>query len=96
MFRNTSTNEGGEITFGGINKDRFTGPISYVPVNKNTNWQFTLDNILDKSDHVVACESNCYVSILISFPFNIIKIKKLFLLLILDSTCDWVPRNLRL
>lgn len=34
---------GGEITFGGINPNHHTSNITYVPVSRQAYWQFTVD-----------------------------------------------------
>lgn len=54
---------GGEITFGGVDNDRFEGDVTYVPVQEKTNWQFSLDGILDEADRdILDCDGKCDVS----------------------------------
>lgn len=36
---------GGELTFGGINEKRFTGPIQYVPVTRKGYWEVNLSKL---------------------------------------------------
>ena len=37
--------EGGEITFGGLDKNHYEGEISYVPLTASTYWQFEVDSV---------------------------------------------------
>lgn len=44
LNRNTSDPVGGEIMFGGVNKDKFKGEITYTPVTRKGYWQIQLDS----------------------------------------------------
>lgn len=35
--------EGGELTFGGVNKERFTGPMTWAPVTRKGYWEVALE-----------------------------------------------------
>ncbi|KAJ3193274.1 Vacuolar protease A [Irineochytrium annulatum] len=37
--------EGGELSFGGVNKDRFTGPITWTPVVRKGYWEVAFTNV---------------------------------------------------
>ncbi|KAI9346525.1 aspartic peptidase domain-containing protein [Obelidium mucronatum] len=39
LGNNANGGEGGEIVFGGVNKDRFTGPIVWAPVVRKAYWE---------------------------------------------------------
>ncbi|KAL1442141.1 hypothetical protein MTO96_030935 [Rhipicephalus appendiculatus] len=45
MSKEPSEENGGEIYFGGINAERYTGDIHYVDVNQQAHWQITVDSI---------------------------------------------------
>lgn len=45
LSRTPSEQNGGEILFGGINADRYTGDITYAPVSKKGYWQFSLGSL---------------------------------------------------
>ena len=50
-------NNGGEITFGGIDKTKYTGELTYVPVTRQAYWQFKMDSFtLDDED---ICDGGC-------------------------------------
>eukprot|EP00238_Polyblepharides_amylifera_P006249 CAMPEP_0196579632 /NCGR_PEP_ID=MMETSP1081-20130531/23796_1 /TAXON_ID=36882 /ORGANISM="Pyramimonas amylifera, Strain CCMP720" /LENGTH=414 /DNA_ID=CAMNT_0041899271 /DNA_START=125 /DNA_END=1369 /DNA_ORIENTATION=+ len=40
-----SAPNGGEITFGGLDPNHYTGPITYVPLSAATYWQFKVDSV---------------------------------------------------
>lgn len=42
-FRNTSAADGGEIIFGGVDQEKYTGDFSYVPVSNKGYWQFAIE-----------------------------------------------------
>ena len=41
--RNQSSDNGGEIYFGGTNPDYYEGEINYVDLTSETYWQFSVD-----------------------------------------------------
>jgi cathepsin D len=45
LSRNAQSKVGGEITFGGIDTARYTGDITYVPLNSETYWAFVIDDM---------------------------------------------------
>uniref|UniRef100_A0A034WWI5 Heme-binding aspartic peptidase n=2 Tax=Rhipicephalus microplus TaxID=6941 RepID=A0A034WWI5_RHIMP len=45
LSKQPSEQNGGEIYFGGINAQRYTGAIHYVPVSQAAHWQVVMDNI---------------------------------------------------
>ena len=48
---------GGEIIFGGTDNTKYTGELTYVPVTRETSWQFTLDSFTVDDNEV--CEDGC-------------------------------------
>lgn len=50
-------NEGGEITWGGVNPDRFTGELEYVPLTRKGYWQITIDAVY--IGDVLQCSEGC-------------------------------------
>ncbi|KAH7981655.1 hypothetical protein HPB52_000454 [Rhipicephalus sanguineus] len=70
MSKEPSEENGGEIYFGGINAERYTGDVHYVDVNRQTYWQITVDGlvILAFEDYEVDCDA---VSNLPAITFNL-------------------------
>lgn len=64
LNRDQTKSPGGEIIFGGIDENYFTGNITYTPVTSEGYWQFkmdkvTMDNVGDDKSSVVVCENGC-------------------------------------
>jgi len=49
---------GGEITFGGINEDHYTGDITWTPVTRQAYWQFAVDGLKSGSE-TLGCTGGC-------------------------------------
>jgi cathepsin D len=45
LKRGVDSQDGGEMTLCGIDKEHYTGDLSYVPVSKKAFWQFTADSL---------------------------------------------------
>lgn len=45
LNRDYESTDGGEIMFGGIDKRRFTGPMTFAPLTSATDWKFKIDSI---------------------------------------------------
>ncbi|KAK8764020.1 hypothetical protein V5799_033371 [Amblyomma americanum] len=57
LAKQPSEQNGGEIYFGGINAQRYTGDVSYVPVTEQAHWQIRMDNLQVKDTSV--CTGGC-------------------------------------
>ncbi|KAG1741533.1 uncharacterized protein EDB91DRAFT_1130980 [Suillus paluster] len=44
--------DGGEVTFGGIDHEAYTGNISYVPVSRKAYWEVKLEKVDDKRVYI--------------------------------------------
>ncbi|CAG9535749.1 unnamed protein product [Cercopithifilaria johnstoni] len=58
LARNPNEEIGGEITFGGIDENRFVSPITYTPVSSHGYWQFQMDKIQGEGK-TVGCAKGC-------------------------------------
>lgn len=58
LRRNASSTEGGEILFGAIDDDHYTGDINYVPVSRKGYWQFNMTGVQVGEDSSF-CSSGC-------------------------------------
>jgi len=61
LNRNPSGNKdvGGELLFGGIDKTRYTGNISYVNLSSETYWEFPLDDFSIAGKSLGFCTNGC-------------------------------------
>jgi len=59
LSQTAGANPGGEITFGGINSARYTGPINYVPLTRETYWEFAMDDFQQNGTSLGWCNSGC-------------------------------------
>jgi len=48
---------GGELILGGVDTNRFTGPITYAPLFSETYWAIYVDNVLVNGSSIGACPS---------------------------------------
>lgn len=58
LNRNATESEGGEMVLGGIDTDKLTGDITYVPVTTKGYWQFKMDSI-EINGEKVFCTNGC-------------------------------------
>lgn len=67
--------KGGEITFGGVDENHFTGPINWVENVDPSMWSFKMEGITLKhnanpdSQDVTVCANGCRADIYSSFPY---------------------------
>jgi len=54
---NANSTDGGELMLGGIDANRYTGKITYVPLTSETYWQFKMDDISIRSTSTGYCGS---------------------------------------
>jgi saccharopepsin len=47
-----SSDDGGEVLFGGIDGDHYTGDISYVPIRSNGPWQIDLEDVIIRDERI--------------------------------------------
>lgn len=56
-----SQQDGGEILFGGVNSERYTGDITYTDVTKKGYWQFSMDSLQVGSKSIVTSPTEVVV-----------------------------------
>jgi len=59
LSNNPRGESGGELTFGGIDPERFTGSISYIPLGNRTYWQFSIADIKLGANSLGYCKNGC-------------------------------------
>ncbi|XP_076917789.1 cardosin-F-like [Bidens hawaiensis] len=59
LNRNFNEEKGGEIVFGGVDPDHFTGNHTYAPVTQKGYWQFDLGDVLIDSKSKGYCQNGC-------------------------------------
>lgn len=57
--RHADEEEGGEIVFGGVDPNHFTGQHTYVPVSHKGYWQFDMGDVLVGSQSTGFCSGGC-------------------------------------
>lgn len=60
LDRNPQAPQGGELTLGGADPKRYTGPISWAPLTRDGYWQFKMDSVMS-GQRRVACSGGCQV-----------------------------------
>jgi len=45
LSKDPNASQGGEITFGGLDDSRYSGDVTYVPLNSETYWAFLMDDL---------------------------------------------------
>ena len=61
LNRDTTSQDGGELTLGGIDKSRYTGNITYAPVTQKAYWRIRQDGFAVGSDKTSYCSGGCDV-----------------------------------
>lgn len=59
LNRDASGSVGGEVLFGGINQDHYSGSINYVPLTNETYWQIAIDGISSGESLSIDCSTGC-------------------------------------
>lgn len=59
LNRDPSSRDGGELTLGGVDPNRFTGDFHEVPVTRKAYWQFRMDGIVFKGERGLFCRDGC-------------------------------------
>ncbi|XP_046455639.1 lysosomal aspartic protease-like [Daphnia pulex] len=60
LSRNPDAAQGGEISFGGADPERYTGEISWAPVTRKAYWQFKVDGVQVSNEADGAfCQGGC-------------------------------------
>lgn len=57
LSKDASAAQGGEITFGGIDEERYEGAITYIPLNSETYWAFIMDDLKINGESAGVCSS---------------------------------------
>ncbi|XP_037564815.1 lysosomal aspartic protease, partial [Dermacentor silvarum] len=58
LNRDASGTNGGDVVFGGIDQDHYTGDITYAPVTNKGYWQFHMDGVI-LPNNVTFCQGGC-------------------------------------
>ncbi|XP_044756703.1 lysosomal aspartic protease [Coccinella septempunctata] len=57
LNRDPKAEIGGEIVFGGVDRSRYSGEITYLPVTRKAYWQINMDSV--KAGSKTVCPSGC-------------------------------------
>ncbi|KAM9838004.1 pepsin A-like [Aulostomus maculatus] len=58
VYLSSDSQQGSVVTFGGINPNHYTGPITWIPLSNDMYWQITVDSVT-VNGQVVACNGGC-------------------------------------
>jgi cathepsin D len=61
LSKNPQGQNGGELMFGGIDNQYYTGSITYVPLTSETYWQFKMDDVQLNGTSLGYCSGGCKV-----------------------------------
>lgn len=59
LNRNATSSNGGQISFGGVDRRFYLGEISYVPVTRKAYWQFAMDGLSVANSSTKFCVEGC-------------------------------------
>jgi cathepsin D len=59
LNRDPGKGKDGELIFGGVDKDYYTGEFTYVPVDVPFYWQFTMNGVSIGNNPIEFCNPNC-------------------------------------
>ncbi|XP_039992100.1 pepsin A-like [Xiphias gladius] len=58
VYLSPNSQQGSVVTFGGIDHNHYTGPITWIPLSNELYWQITVDSVTINGQ-VVACNGGC-------------------------------------
>ncbi|KAM1576810.1 hypothetical protein PS2_032971 [Malus domestica] len=59
LNRDTNSDVGGELVFGGVDSNHYKGKHTYVPVTKKGYWQFEMGDLIIGNQSTGECEGGC-------------------------------------
>jgi cathepsin D len=59
LNRDPTKGKDGELIFGGVNEDYYTGEFTYIPVDVPGYWQFTMNGVSVGNNPIEFCNPNC-------------------------------------
>ncbi|KAM6951027.1 pepsin A-like [Aplochiton taeniatus] len=58
VYLSRNKGQGSEMTFGGVDPNHYTGPITWIPLSAERHWQITVDSVTINGQ-VVTCNGGC-------------------------------------
>uniref|UniRef100_A0AAQ4PN68 Peptidase A1 domain-containing protein n=1 Tax=Gasterosteus aculeatus aculeatus TaxID=481459 RepID=A0AAQ4PN68_GASAC len=58
VYLSSDSQQGSVVTFGGVDPNHYSGPISWIPLSNELYWQITVDSVT-VNGQVVACNGGC-------------------------------------
>jgi hypothetical protein len=59
LNRDPDSSPGGELVFGGVNDDYYTGDFTHVPIDNSGQWRFTMNGVAVRKQTPVYCVDSC-------------------------------------